>query len=73
MKNADEKNVDEISNEVKELAQKARVGKLQLHEFQGGSFTLVYYLRIAIVQYCLPIGIIVRTYFFCFIFSGYQI
>lgn len=39
VKQADEKGVDEISAEVKELAKKARLGKLQLHEFQGGSFT----------------------------------
>ncbi|OWF44961.1 pyruvate dehydrogenase protein X component-like [Mizuhopecten yessoensis] len=32
--------VDEISSTVRELAMKAREGKLQLHEFQGGSFTI---------------------------------
>lgn len=31
--------VQEIGNIVKDLADRARVGKLQLHEFQGGSFT----------------------------------
>lgn len=38
--NADYKSVFEISDEVKELAKKAKSGKLQPHEFQGGSFTL---------------------------------
>jgi len=37
--NADNKALDEISAEIKELAGRARIGKLQLHEFQGGSFT----------------------------------
>ncbi|KAK3103900.1 hypothetical protein FSP39_022783 [Pinctada imbricata] len=32
--------VDQISSTVKVLATKAREGKLQLHEFQGGSFTI---------------------------------
>jgi pyruvate dehydrogenase E2 component (dihydrolipoamide acetyltransferase) len=36
---ADYKNVGEISVEIKELAQRARAGKLELHEYQGGSFT----------------------------------
>ena len=31
--------VQEIGNVVRDLAEKARGGKLQLHEFQGGSFT----------------------------------
>lgn len=39
VKNANVKSVSEISSEVKELAARAKVGKLQLHEFQGGSFT----------------------------------
>ncbi|VVC38251.1 E3-binding domain,Biotin/lipoyl attachment,Single hybrid motif,2-oxo acid dehydrogenase [Cinara cedri] len=38
--NADGKELDEISAEIKELAGRARIGKLQLHEFQGGSFTI---------------------------------
>ncbi|XP_060838820.1 uncharacterized protein LOC132920439 [Rhopalosiphum padi] len=38
--NADGKALDEISAEIKELAGRARIGKLQLHEFQGGSFTI---------------------------------
>lgn len=40
IKNADEKGVDEISSEIRDLAKRARAGKLQLHEFQGGSFTI---------------------------------
>ena len=31
--------VQEIGNVVRDLAERARGGKLQLHEFQGGSFT----------------------------------
>lgn len=38
--NADYKTVFEISSEVKELAKKAKEGKLQPHEYQGGSFTI---------------------------------
>ncbi|XP_050436085.1 pyruvate dehydrogenase protein X component, mitochondrial-like [Adelges cooleyi] len=38
--NANNKELDEISSEIKELAGRARKGKLQLHEFQGGSFTI---------------------------------
>lgn len=37
---ADIKSVMEISAEVKELAKRAKEGKLQPHEYQGGSFTL---------------------------------
>ncbi|KAL1461447.1 hypothetical protein WDU94_013346 [Cyamophila willieti] len=40
VKNADDKAIDAISAEVRELANKARQNKLQLHEFQGGSFTI---------------------------------
>lgn len=31
--------VQEIGSVVRDLAERARAGKLQLHEFQGGSFT----------------------------------
>jgi len=34
--------VQEISNVVRDLATRAKQGKLQLNEFQGGSFTLVF-------------------------------
>ena len=37
---ADSKGVVQISKEVKELAGKARAGKLQPQEFQGGTFTV---------------------------------
>jgi pyruvate dehydrogenase E2 component (dihydrolipoamide acetyltransferase) len=40
VKQADRKSLQEISQEVKALAAKAKSGKLALHEFQGGSFTL---------------------------------
>ncbi|XP_050410574.1 dihydrolipoyllysine-residue acetyltransferase component of pyruvate dehydrogenase complex [Patella vulgata] len=40
VKNAASLEVDEISSTVKELAGRARLGKLQLHEFQGGSFSI---------------------------------
>lgn len=37
---ADAKRVEEISKEIKGLVQKAKEGRLQPHEFQGGSFTV---------------------------------
>lgn len=40
IKNADQKSVVTISNEMKTLAKKAREGKLQPEEFQGGSFSI---------------------------------
>ena len=40
IKNADKIGVTQISENVKQLAEKARQGKLQPHEFQGGSFTI---------------------------------
>ena len=40
VKAAETKGLRQISEEVKELAGKARDGKLQPHEFQGGSFTV---------------------------------
>ncbi len=40
IKNADQKNIIEISKEIKYLAQKARENKLKLEEFQGGSFSI---------------------------------
>ncbi|KAH9704234.1 Dihydrolipoyllysine-residue acetyltransferase component 1 of pyruvate dehydrogenase complex [Citrus sinensis] len=38
VRNADQKSISAISMEVKELAEKARAGKLAPHEFQGGTF-----------------------------------
>ena len=40
IKNADQKHIINISNEMKILAKKAREGKLQPEEFQGGSFSI---------------------------------
>ncbi|XP_057446386.1 dihydrolipoyllysine-residue acetyltransferase component 1 of pyruvate dehydrogenase complex, mitochondrial isoform X2 [Lotus japonicus] len=40
IKNADHKTISAISSEVKELAAKAREGKLKPHEFQGGTFSI---------------------------------
>ncbi|MHA1558982.1 MAG: pyruvate dehydrogenase complex dihydrolipoamide acetyltransferase [Alphaproteobacteria bacterium] len=40
VKDADRKPLEDISKEVKELAEKARSGKLKLDEIQGGSFTI---------------------------------
>lgn len=40
IKNADQKSLATISNEMKDLAGRARDGKLKPHEFQGGGFTI---------------------------------
>eukprot|EP00878_Enallax_costatus_P023706 GHUV01025240.1.p1 GENE.GHUV01025240.1~~GHUV01025240.1.p1 ORF type:complete len:198 (+),score=65.23 GHUV01025240.1:581-1174(+) len=40
VRNADKKGLLDISNEVKSLAGKAKEGKLQPHEFVGGTFTI---------------------------------
>lgn len=40
VKTADTLKIAEISTVLKDLANRAREGKLQLHEFQGGSFTI---------------------------------
>ncbi|GAU40873.1 hypothetical protein TSUD_40480 [Trifolium subterraneum] len=40
LKNADQKTISAISSEVKELAAKAREGKLKPQEFQGGTFSI---------------------------------
>lgn len=40
VKNADQKTLQTISNETKSLVKKAREGKLQPEEFQGGSFSI---------------------------------
>jgi pyruvate dehydrogenase E2 component (dihydrolipoamide acetyltransferase) len=40
VRHADYKNLGEISAEVKALSQKAKEGKLQPHEYKGGSFTI---------------------------------
>ena len=40
IRNADHKGLAAISGEMKELAKRARDGKLKLNEFQGGGFTI---------------------------------
>lgn len=40
VKNADQKSIVAISNEMKSLAKKAKEGKLQPEEFQGGGFSI---------------------------------
>ena len=40
IRNADQKSIQQISKEAKELAKKARDGKLTLEEFQGGTFSI---------------------------------
>lgn len=40
VRDADQKSLQEISNEVRALVKKAKEGKLALNEFQGGSFTV---------------------------------
>jgi pyruvate dehydrogenase E2 component (dihydrolipoamide acetyltransferase) len=40
VRHADQKGLAEISNEMKDLAARARDGKLSLDEFQGGGFTI---------------------------------
>ncbi|XP_020578938.1 dihydrolipoyllysine-residue acetyltransferase component 1 of pyruvate dehydrogenase complex, mitochondrial isoform X2 [Phalaenopsis equestris] len=40
IRNADEKTLSTISSEVKELAEKARNGKLKPEQFQGGTFSI---------------------------------
>ncbi|KAI4370688.1 hypothetical protein MLD38_019009 [Melastoma candidum] len=40
IRNADQKTISSISVEVKELAEKARSGKLKPNEFQGGTFSI---------------------------------
>ncbi|GJP40673.1 hypothetical protein CLOM_g327 [Closterium sp. NIES-68] len=40
LKDADKKSLGAISKEVKQLAERARAGRLQPHEFQGGTFSI---------------------------------
>lgn len=40
VRNADQKTIIQISNEMKELAKKAKEGKLKPEEFQGGGFSI---------------------------------
>ena len=40
VRGADQKSLSTISNEIKELASRARAGKLKPHEYQGGGFSV---------------------------------
>jgi pyruvate dehydrogenase E2 component (dihydrolipoamide acetyltransferase) len=40
VRNADQKSVGVLSSEIKDLAERARLGKLQPQEYQGGGFTV---------------------------------
>ncbi|KAL7582519.1 dihydrolipoyllysine-residue acetyltransferase component 1 of pyruvate dehydrogenase complex, mitochondrial [Lactuca sativa] len=52
VKNADEKSISSISLEVKELAEKARLGKLTPNEFQGGTFSISNLGMFPVDQFC---------------------
>lgn len=52
VRNADQKTISTISLEVKELAEKARVGKLQPSEFQGGTFSISNLGMFPVDQFC---------------------
>jgi len=52
IKNADQKSLQEISNEAKSLIKKAKEGKLQPEEFQGGSFSISNLGMFGIDQFC---------------------
>ena len=52
IKNADQKSLQEISNETKSLIKKAKEGKLQPEEFQGGSFSISNLGMFGVDQFC---------------------
>ncbi|KAJ7974964.1 Dihydrolipoamide acetyltransferase component of pyruvate dehydrogenase complex [Quillaja saponaria] len=52
VRNADQKTISSISSEVKELAEKARSGKLMPHEFQGGTFSISNLGMFPVDQFC---------------------
>lgn len=52
VKNADQKSISAISSEIKELAEKARAGKLTPNEFQGGSFSISNLGMFPVDQFC---------------------
>ena len=52
IKNADQKSLQEISHETKLLIKKAKEGKLQPEEFQGGSFSISNLGMFGIDQFC---------------------
>ncbi len=52
IRHADYKNLGEISLEIKELAARAKLGKLQPHEYKGGSFTISNLGMFGITDFC---------------------
>ncbi len=52
IRHADYKNIGEISVEMKELAAKAKTGKLQPEEYKGGSFTISNMGMYGITDFC---------------------
>ncbi|PON31705.1 Lipoamide Acyltransferase [Parasponia andersonii] len=52
VRNADQKTISAISREVKELADKARAGKLKPDEFQGGTFSISNLGMFPVDQFC---------------------
>ncbi len=52
IRHADYKNIGEISLEVKDLASKAKLNKLQAHEYQGGSFTISNMGMYGVTDFC---------------------
>ncbi len=52
VRHADYKNIGEIAAEVKELAARARLGKLQPEEYKGGSFTISNMGMYGITDFC---------------------
>ncbi|KAA3482100.1 dihydrolipoyllysine-residue acetyltransferase component 1 [Gossypium australe] len=52
VRNADQKSISLISSEVKQLAEKARAGKLLPNEFQGGTFSISNLGMFPVDQFC---------------------
>ncbi|KAF3955335.1 hypothetical protein CMV_019435 [Castanea mollissima] len=52
VRNADQKTLSSISLEIKELAEKARAGKLSPNEFQGGTFSISNLGMFPVDQFC---------------------
>lgn len=52
VRHADYKNLGEISAEIKELASRAKTGKLQPEEYKGGSFTISNLGMFGITDFC---------------------
>jgi pyruvate dehydrogenase E2 component (dihydrolipoamide acetyltransferase) len=52
IRHADFKNLGEIAVEIKELASRAKLGKLQPHEYKGGSFTISNMGMFGILDFC---------------------